>query len=238
MTRSGRREASPSGAVAAGGSPGACVRIWLIGWIVVVVAPRVECGCCCLLVCAGCLPYNGPRSGNLSHIPIGALQVLSVRWKGNSLWGFIEVLDTPSGRLIRHLYERGCKLGVSSRGWASLREIPGKPYKCIMDNFELITFDFVTEPSTRGAWLLPYAGRFSAELPEQRYAEAVSRLGVGAVLPEQFPLLPHLRDVHSFLQDYLSHLKRVRPALLPGAVACILSPSPSRVSSVPLLIEP
>lgn len=138
--------------------------------------------------------------------------MLSVRWKGNSLWGYIEVLDTPSGRLIRHLYERGCKLGVSSRGWASLREIPGKPYKCIMDNFELITFDFVTEPSTRGAWLLPYAGRFAAPVPEQRYAEAVSRLGVGAVLPEQFPLLPHLRDVHAFLQDYLAHLKRVRPA--------------------------
>eukprot|EP00892_Ulva_mutabilis_P006160 jgi/Ulvmu1/3916/UM018_0139.1 len=139
---------------------------------------------------------------NLSH------QVLSVRWKGNSLWGFIEVLDTPSGRLVRHLYERGCKLGVSSRGWASLREIPGKPYKCIMDNFELITFDFVTEPSTRGAWLLPYAGRFSAAVPEQRYAEAISRLGVGAVLPEQFPSLPHLRDVHAFLQNYLAHIKR------------------------------
>lgn len=151
--------------------------------------------------------------------PAGA-QVLSVRWKGNSLWGFIEVLDTPSGRLIRHLYERGCKLGVSSRGWASLREIPGKPYKCIMDNFELITFDFVTEPSTRGAWLLPYAGRFTAPVPEQRYAEAVSRLGVGAVLPEQFPSLPHLRDVHAFLQDYLSHLKRVR--VRHRRAACVL----------------
>jgi hypothetical protein len=133
-----------------------------------------------------------------------------VRWRGNTLWGFIEVLDTPSGRLIKHLYSRGCKLGVSSRGWASLRELPGKDYKCIMDNFELITFDFVTEPSTRGAWLLPYAGSYHPPVPQQPFAEAVSRLGVGAVLPAQFPTLPSIRETLACLQEYRVHLREVR----------------------------
>jgi hypothetical protein len=132
-----------------------------------------------------------------------------VRWRGNTLWGFIEVLDTPSGRLIKHLYSRGCKLGVSSRGWASLRELPGKDYKCIMDNFELITFDFVTEPSTRGAWLLPYAGCYHQAMPQQPFAEAVSRLGVGAVLPEQFPMLPSIRETRTCLKTYRGHLREV-----------------------------
>ena len=141
------------------------------------------------------------------------VQVLGVRWRGNTLWGYIEVLDTPSGRLIKRLYSRGCKLGVSSRGWASLRELPGKDYKCIMDNFELITFDFVTEPSTRGAWLLPYAGTYHQSIPLQSDAEAASRLGVGAVLPEQFPMLPSIRETRTCLKEYRGHLRQVRSPL-------------------------
>ena len=122
----------------------------------------------------------------------------------------LQVLDTPSGRLVRSLYERGCKLGVSSRGWASLRDLPGKRYKCIMSNFELITFDFVTEPSTRGAWLLPYTGRYSAPVPSQSVAESLSRLGVGAVPLEQLHTLPRVRDLKDGYQEFRRRLQ-VRP---------------------------
>lgn len=85
-----------------------------------------------------------------------------------------------------------------------------------MDNFELITFDFVTEPSTRGAWLLPYAGSYHQAMPQQPFAEAVSRLGVGAVLPEQFPMLPSIRETRTCLKEYRGHLREVRrcPLLL------------------------
>ena len=117
------------------------------------------------------------------------------------------MLDTPSGRLVKSLYERGCKLGVSSRGWASLRDLPGKCYKCIMANFELITFDFVTEPSTKGAWLLPYAGRYSQPIPSQATAEAMSRLGVGAVPQEQLAQVPRVRDLQAGFAEFQRRLQ-------------------------------
>lgn len=124
----------------------------------------------------------------------------------------VQVLDTPSGRLVRSLYECGCKLGVSSRGWASLRELPGKVYKCIMANFELITFDFVTEPSTKGAWLLPYIGTYSAPVPRQAAAEALSRLGVGAVPVEAYASLPRARELKAGFLEFQRRLQ-VRLAL-------------------------
>jgi hypothetical protein len=51
--------------------------------------------------------------------------------------GVIEVLPTPAGRLLMDLFREGCQVGVSSRGWASLREANG----CItvQNDFELIT---------------------------------------------------------------------------------------------------
>jgi hypothetical protein len=118
----------------------------------------------------------------------------------------VQVLDTPSGRLVQSLYESGCKLGVSSRGWASLRDLPGKHYKCIMGNFELITFDFVTEPSTKGAFLLPYVQRYPRPVPQQD-AVAMSRLGLGAVLPEQLQELPHVRALQSGFADFRRWLR-------------------------------
>ena len=63
--------------------------------------------------------------------------------------GSIEILPTPSGLLLWELYSQGIRLGVSSRGWASLRADPKTPELLFVDDdFELITFDFVTEPST------------------------------------------------------------------------------------------
>uniref|UniRef100_A0A7S1XAC1 Uncharacterized protein n=1 Tax=Tetraselmis chuii TaxID=63592 RepID=A0A7S1XAC1_9CHLO len=90
------------------------------------------------------------RSLNLMNV---SHQVLEAYWEGDSLMGVIEVLPTPAGRLLMDLFREGCQVGVSSRGWASLREANG----CItvQNDFELITFDFVTEPSTQGAFLRP-----------------------------------------------------------------------------------
>ena len=117
------------------------------------------------------------------------------------------MLDTPSGRLVQSLYAKGCKLGVSSRGWASLHEIPGKRYKCIMSNFELITFDFVTEPSTKGAWLLPWVDRYSNPIPRQPVAEALSRLGIGAVPPAQLGALPDVDKIEESLHEFVRRLQ-------------------------------
>ena len=121
----------------------------------------------------------------------------------------VKVLDTPSGRLIKSLYESGHKLGVSSRGWASLRDLPGKQYKCIMDNFELITFDFVTEPSTRGAWLLPHAAPYPGPVPPQRRMEEISRFGLGALPMHTIRHLPYLADFQATISTYAASIKQV-----------------------------
>ena len=87
------------------------------------------------------------NSANVSH------QVLDYHWSGNDLMGYVEVLPTQAGGMLRDLYIAGFQLGMSSRGWATLKEKDG--YICIQDDFELITFDFVSDPSTEGAYLRP-----------------------------------------------------------------------------------
>ena len=72
--------------------------------------------------------------------------------------GYVEVLPTQAGGMLRDLYIAGFQLGMSSRGWATLKEEDG--YIRIQDDFELITFDFVSDPSTEGAYLRPLQRRY------------------------------------------------------------------------------
>ena len=67
--------------------------------------------------------------------------------------GKIEVLDTPSGRILKDLLKSGVKLGISSRGMGSVKESMGS--LTVEDDFKLICFDMVSEPSTPGAYLSP-----------------------------------------------------------------------------------
>jgi hypothetical protein len=62
---------------------------------------------------------------------------------------------------------KGIKLGVSSRGWASLRTDPKTSLVLVDDDYELITFDFVTEPSTRGAYLVPLTRVYRRPIADQ-----------------------------------------------------------------------
>ena len=84
---------------------------------------------------------------NVSH------NVLEMSWKGNDLVGTVEVLSTPAGNILRELFKSGIKLGISSRGLGSIKnEAQGDE---VQDDFELIGFDFVSNPSTHGAFLRP-----------------------------------------------------------------------------------
>eukprot|EP00854_Cymbomonas_tetramitiformis_P009834 gene9834-11649_t len=67
---------------------------------------------------------------NVSH------RVLDYYWDGDDLVGYVEVLPTPAGAMLKDLYLAGCRLGMSSRGWATLKEKDGCVY--IQDDFELI----------------------------------------------------------------------------------------------------
>lgn len=84
---------------------------------------------------------------NVSH------NVLEMHWKGNDLVGTVEVLSTPAGNILRELFKSGIKLGISSRGLGSIKQESAGDE--VQDDFELIAFDFVSNPSTHGAFLSP-----------------------------------------------------------------------------------
>ena len=67
--------------------------------------------------------------------------------------GKIEVLDTPSGKILKELVKSGVKLGISSRGLGSTKS-DNKGNTIVEDDFQLICFDMVSEPSTPGAFVL------------------------------------------------------------------------------------
>ena len=82
---------------------------------------------------------------NASHM------VTDVWWDDKSVMGKVQVLNTPSGNILRSLVESGVKLGISSRGLGSVTESQGRTM--VEDDFQLICFDFVSEPSTPNAFM-------------------------------------------------------------------------------------
>jgi len=89
---------------------------------------------------------------NASH------NILEMHWNGDDLSGTVEVLGTPAGNILKELFKSGIKLGISSRGLGSVKEIKednGEDTVEVQPDFELIAFDFVSNPSTHGAFLSP-----------------------------------------------------------------------------------
>ena len=88
---------------------------------------------------------------NVSH------NVLEMAWKGDDLVGTVEVLGTPAGNILKELFKSGIRLGISSRGMGSVKEVmrEGDNTLEVQPDFELIAFDFVSNPSTHGAFLSP-----------------------------------------------------------------------------------
>ena len=93
---------------------------------------------------------------NASH------NITEMGWSGDNLIGTVEVLGTPSGNILKELFKAGIKLGISSRGLGSVETVAeddgGKgdvPAQEVQPDFELIAFDFVSNPSTQGAFMFP-----------------------------------------------------------------------------------
>ena len=83
---------------------------------------------------------------NVSHI------VREAHLEGNHVVGTIELLNTPSGKILQSLVESGVTLGISSRGVGSTINEGGN--QVVQEDFQLICFDMVSEPSTPGAFLM------------------------------------------------------------------------------------
>lgn len=84
---------------------------------------------------------------NVSHV------IRDVWWDNNEVWGTLEILNTPKGQIAQSLMESGIKLGISSRGVGEVSPDIGGA-QVVSDNFILICFDLVSDPSTMNAWLM------------------------------------------------------------------------------------
>jgi hypothetical protein len=86
---------------------------------------------------------------NVSH------NVLKIWWNGDDLHGAVQILDTPSGKILKELFRAGITLGISSRGLGSVKELRNEGTVEVQEDFELICWDFVSNPSTHGAFMRP-----------------------------------------------------------------------------------
>ncbi len=79
-------------------------------------------------------------------------KVTKLWMEGDDVYGKLQVLPTPAGNILRSLVESGVQVGISSRGLGSVREQNGQTI--VEDDFQLICFDMVSEPSTPGAFMM------------------------------------------------------------------------------------
>jgi len=86
---------------------------------------------------------------NVSH------NIKDLWWKGSDLMGKIEILTTPSGNILKELLLNGIRLGISSRGLGSVKPISEDGTVEVQDDFEILCWDFVSNPSTHGAFMNP-----------------------------------------------------------------------------------
>jgi hypothetical protein len=85
---------------------------------------------------------------NVSH------NIKKLWWNGDDLMGKIEILPTPSGNILRELFVNKITVGISSRGMGSVQSL-GEGTVEVQDDFELLCWDFVSTPSTQGAFMTP-----------------------------------------------------------------------------------
>jgi hypothetical protein len=91
-------------------------------------------------------------------------------WEGKDLYGEFEILDTPSGNILKELFLAGISVGVSSRAMGSTMPI-GEGLVQVGEDLEIICWDFVSTPSTYGAYVKPVGGINESYNPQQGHAK-------------------------------------------------------------------
>lgn len=125
---------------------------------------------------------------NVSH------NVVEMHWQGDDLVGTVEILTTPSGNILRELFRNGIRLGISSRGLGTLQKSVQEGTAIVGDDFELIAFDFVSNPSTQGAFMAPA----NSQQPQSQVA-----LAEGVV---QHPITQRWERTDDIVRNILSEL--------------------------------
>ena len=81
----------------------------------------------------------------VSHI------IKEMKMDGTVVYGKAKILDTPYGNIVKNLIDEGVRLGVSSRGMGSLKQVNG--VNEVQDDFSLATVDIVADPSAPNAFV-------------------------------------------------------------------------------------
>jgi len=89
--------------------------------------------------------YDSVKLSNVSH------KITGLKMKGNEVIGEAVLLNTPAGQVAQQLIKGGVAVGISSRGMGTLSEID-EGRKQVNEDFNLVTFDLVADPSTKGAY--------------------------------------------------------------------------------------
>ena len=93
-------------------------------------------------------------------------------WEGDDVMGEVEILNTPAGKILKALFAAGIVVGISSRGMGSVEENLNEGTLEVQEDFELVCWDFVSTPSTHGAWMTPKSNGLNEgkiKLPEYKY---------------------------------------------------------------------
>lgn len=116
---------------------------------------------------------------NLKH----ASHVITDIWMEDdgTVMGTVEVLDNlPMGQILKGLFERNIKVGISSRALGSVSE--EDKGDVVGEDLHFICWDFVSEPSTPGAWMMKEGKEYTrSEIKkilsrEQRVQSAISEI--------------------------------------------------------------
>ena len=104
---------------------------------------------------------HGNAYGELDHpeSPVVSLKnashvVKDLYWKGDDLMGKVELLNTPAGNIVKEIITAGHTIGISSRGTGSVNQT-NEGHLEVQPDFELVCWDFVSNPSTHGAFMNP-----------------------------------------------------------------------------------
>lgn len=116
-------------------------------------------------------------TGELDHADDPVVNLKNVSHVITKLWmesdgtvmGEVEVLDQlPMGKILRGLIEAGIKVGISSRALGSV-EHNGEG-DIVQDDLHFICWDFVSEPSTPGAWMMKEGREYGPEILERVFS--------------------------------------------------------------------
>ena len=103
---------------------------------------------------------------NVSH------NIVEIKVKGNDVYGTFEILSTPAGNILKELFRNNITVGVSSRGMGSVEESLNEGTLEVQDDFELLCWDFVSTPSTHGAYVSPVSlNENKIRIPEYKYTK-------------------------------------------------------------------